>query len=116
MSNSNRSRFVGLDVHAQTIALAVADEGREPARSVAVVPNDLAALTQALRRLGTPEQLICCYEAGPTGFTLARQLQAAGWHCVVIAPSMTPKKPGQRVKTERLDDRSRPRRTHRGPA
>jgi transposase len=45
----------------------------------------------------------CCYEAGPTGFGLARQLQAAGWNCSVIAPSLVPKKPGSRVKTNRRD-------------
>ena len=103
LSPSTRSRFVGLDVHAQTIALAVADAGRDPARGLGSVPNDFASLAKALRRLGPPADLACCYEAGPTGFGLARQLRAAGWDCAVIAPALVPQKPGCRVKTDRRD-------------
>jgi len=103
MSNSIRFRFVGLDTHAESITVAVADEGREAAQSLGSVPNNISSLTKVLRRLGPPATVVCCYEAGPTGFGLARQLQAAGWTCSVIAPSLVPKKPGSRVKTNRRD-------------
>ena len=58
---------------------------------------------KALRRLGDLDKLMCCYEAGPTGYVLYRQLKAAGVHCVVIAPSLVPVKTGRRIKTDRRD-------------
>jgi transposase len=103
MPNSIRFRFVGLDVHAESITVAVADGGRDPAHVLGSVPNELSSLTKVLRRLGPPTAVVCCYEAGPTGFGLARQLRAAGWYCSVIAPSLVPKTPGCRVKTNRRD-------------
>src|ERR1700730_13207433 len=103
MSKSIRFRFVGLDVHADSITVAVADEGREEAKLFGDVPNNLASLTKVLHRLGPQHMVLCCYEAGPTGFGLSRQLQAAGWSCAVIAPALVPKKPGCRIKTNRRD-------------
>jgi transposase len=103
MSESIRFRFVGLDVHAASITVAVADEGRGAAQALGNVPGDFSSLTKVLKRLGPPASLVCCYEAGPTGFGLARRLLAAGWNCSVIAPSLVPKKPGARVKTNRRD-------------
>jgi transposase len=94
---------VGLDVHAESITIAVAEEGRGKAKSLGSVPNTLTALIKVLERLGSKHKVLCCYEAGPTGFSLARQLEKAGWPCDVIAPALTPKKPGCRVKTNRRD-------------
>ena len=96
-------RFVGLDVHKESIAIAVADgEGGAPA-PVATVANDATLLVKRLRKLGQGARLRCCYEAGPTGFTLQRALQAAGIECSVVAPSMVPRTAGDRVKTDRRD-------------
>jgi transposase len=103
MSESIRFRFVGLDVHAQSITVAVADEGREGAQTLGQVPNNFTSLAKTLHRLGPTASVICCYEAGPTGFGLARQLEAAGWQCNVIAPSLVPKKAGCHLKTNRRD-------------
>ncbi len=93
-------RFVGLDVHADSIAIAVAEPGRGEPAQVAVIPNDTGMLLKRLRRLGT---VTCCYEAGPTGFGLHRDLTAAGIDCIVVAPSLVPSKAGERVKTDRRD-------------
>jgi transposase len=103
MANSIRFRFVGLDVHAESIAVAVADEGRGAAQVLGSIPSEFSALTKVLRRLGPAATVIPCYEAGPTGYGLARRLLAAGWNCLVVAPSLVPKKPGCRVKTNRRD-------------
>jgi transposase len=93
-------RFVGLDVHADSIAIAVAEPGRSQPAMLGVIPNEKTKLLKQLRRLG---RVKCCYEAGPTGFALQRDLSAAGIDCVVIAPSLVPAKAGDRVKTDRRD-------------
>lgn len=93
-------RFVGLDVHADSIAIAVAEPGRGEPATLATIPNDTALLLKRLRRLG---HVKCCYEAGPTGFGLYRDLRNAGVDCVVVAPSLVPSRAGDRVKTDRRD-------------
>jgi transposase len=98
-----RTRFVGLDVHKDSIVVAVADAGRESARVLGSVPFEWKALSKVLEKLGPRCAISCCYEAGPTGYGLARSLNAVGWHCEVIAPSLVPKKSGQRIKTDRRD-------------
>lgn len=103
MSHCNITHFVGLDVHKDSIVIAVAEAGRDSARVVGSVPFEWKALSKALDRLGPRSAVSCCYEAGPTGYGLARALLAAGWHCDVIAPSLVPKKSGQRIKTDRRD-------------
>jgi transposase len=102
VTDSNTTRFVGLDVHKETIAVAVAD-GSLPAKILSTIPNDLATLLKTLRRLGPPELIVCCYEAGPTGYGLHRQLKAAGYTCQVVAPSLVPVQSGCRIKTDRRD-------------
>jgi transposase len=96
------TRFVGLDVHAASISIAVASE-RDPASYVGKVANDIQRLLRALERLGPRETLDCVYEAGPTGYGLKRSLAEHGIRCEVIAPSKMPKAAGDRVKTDRID-------------
>ena len=103
MNKPNTTRFVGLDVHRDSIAIAVAMLDGRPAESLGTVPNDIPGLIKRLLRLGPAESLRCCYEAGPTGFGLVRRLKEAGIACEVIAPSLVPVQPGARVKTDRRD-------------
>jgi transposase len=95
-------RFVGLDVHAETIAVAVAEAGGE-VRSLGVIPNRAESIGRLIRKLGKPEQLRVCYEAGPTGYVLYWQLSQLGVKCEVVAPTLVPVKSGDRVKTDRRD-------------
>jgi len=95
-------RFVGLDVHAQTIAVGVAETGGE-VRSLGVIPNRAESINKLIKKLGKPEQLRVCYEAGPTGYVLYWQLAKLGVRCEVVAPTLIPVKPGDRVKTDRRD-------------
>lgn len=99
---SKNTRFVGLDVHAETIAVAVA-EGRSEVRSLGIIPNRAEAVRRLLGRLGKIGSLKVCYEAGPTGYALYWQLTKLGVHCEVIAPSLVPSKAGDRIKTDRRD-------------
>lgn len=95
--------YVGLDVHKDTIAMAVAGEGRNDApRELGVIAHDVPRLLKKLGRLGDAELVSVAYEAGPTGYGLCRRLRDAGYRCEVIAPSKTPKT-GDRVKTDRRD-------------
>lgn len=95
--------FVGLDVHAETIAVAVAEEGKEEVRSLGVIANRRESIRKMVARLGPAKQIQACYEAGPTGYVLYWQLTGMGVACEVIAPSLVPRKPGERVKTDRRD-------------
>jgi transposase len=95
-------RFWGLDVHAETIALAVAEPDGE-VRSLGTIANREDSIRKLIRKLGPAENLRACYEAGPTGFVLYWQLSQLGVACAVIAPTLVPKKPGDRVKTDRRD-------------
>ncbi|HEY2468404.1 MAG TPA: IS110 family transposase [Terracidiphilus sp.] len=95
-------RFLGMDVHAETIAVAIA-EGDGEVRSLGTIANREDSIRKFIKKLGSPEQLRACYEAGPTGFVLYWQLTQLGADCAVIAPSLVPKKPGDRVKTDRRD-------------
>lgn len=101
---SNSVIYVGLDVHKDSIAIAFARDGREPAKLWKTIPYDGSRLEKTLKMLaGTGQKLKVCYEAGPTGFGLCRRLRKAGIDCIVVAPSLVPGKPGDRVKTDRRD-------------
>jgi transposase len=98
----SKVKFVGLDVHAESIAVAVLEPDGE-LRSLGIIPNRHESVRKLVRKLGPVEHLRVCYEAGPTGYVLYWQLVALGVKCDVIAPSLVPVKPGDRVKTDRRD-------------
>lgn len=99
-----RTKFhVGMDVHKDSISVAVAEPGRAPGRLIGKVTHDVDKLLKVLAKIGTAEQLHIVYEAGPTGFGLQRALKAKGHDCEIIAPSHIPRRPGDRVKTDGRD-------------
>ena len=98
----SKIRFIGLDVHADTIAVAVAEPDGE-VRSLGIIPNRLESIRKLVHKLGPVQHLRACYEAGPTGFVLYWQLVQLGVECAVVAPTLVPQKPGDRVKTDRRD-------------
>ena len=98
----NKVRFLGLDVHAETIAVAIAEPDGE-VRSLGTIANRAESIRKLVKKLGSAEQLKACYEAGPTGYVLYWQLAELGVACEVIAPTLVPMKAGDRVKTDRRD-------------
>jgi transposase len=98
----SKIRFVGLDVHADTITVAVAEPDGE-VRSLGAIPNRLESIRKMVAKLQPVKNLKACYEAGPTGYVLYWQLTTLGVACEVIAPSLVPVKAGDRVKTDRRD-------------
>ncbi|MGH3574145.1 MAG: IS110 family transposase [Pseudonocardiaceae bacterium] len=100
---SQRTRFLGRDVHAKTIAVAIADDAGPP-EDYDAIANDPGALRKLVVRVGGDGvRLVAAYEAGATGFALHRQLTTLGLECTVVAPSLIPRRPGDRVKTDRRD-------------
>ena len=92
--------YVGLDVHKDTIVVALAEAGlREEVRQHGTIPNTPAALKALTAKLtGKKRELRFCYEAGPCGYSIQRHLSASGHDCAVVAPSLIPRKPGDRMK------------------
>lgn len=101
----NRSMFVGLDVHKETIDVSIAEGHRGgEVRHYGVIASDLEPLDKVVRALRAPDrQLHFVYEAGPCGFGIYRHPTQRGEQCVVVSPSMVPKRSGDRVKTDRRD-------------
>ena len=97
--------YVGLDVHKDTISVASAEAAlREEVREHGKIPNTPAALNELLKRLASERKTLrFCYEAGPCGYGIQRQIASAGHECAVVAPSLIPRKPGARIKTDRRD-------------
>ena len=97
--------YVGLDVHKDTIAVALAEIGlRGEVREYGKIANTPAAVkTLATKLAGRHGELRFCYEAGPCGYGIHRQLSSVGHDCQVVAPSLIPRKPADRIKTDRRD-------------
>ena len=98
--------YVGLDVHAQSISLAVAEAGKAEARHYGAISGDLRALEKALVRIKQAHEgctLKVCYEAGPSGFVIARRMEQLKIACMVVAPSLIPSRSGDRIKTDKRD-------------
>jgi transposase len=95
---------LGLDVHKDTISVAIlTPHGEIP--EVDRIPHDEASIRRLVGRFPEPRRLRACYEAGPTGYELARLLHSLNVRCEVIAPALIPKAPGDKVKTDRRDCR-----------
>ena len=96
------SKYVGMDVHKETIAVSVAEARGGDVRYLGEIANAPEALQKLVKQLRKGDaQLSFCYEAGPCGYGIHRQLTDLGWNCEVVAPSLIPKKAGDRVKTDR---------------
>jgi transposase len=94
--------FVGLDVHKESIEIAIADA--KEARHYGRIAGDAAAVDRAIRKLRSVHRRpLFVYEAGPCGFWLYRRLASQGLPCMVVSPSMTPRNAADRVKTDRRD-------------
>src|SRR6266852_8650214 len=104
MSNHSEA-FVAFDSSKLRNAVAIADSGRMgEIRFLGEIENSTAATAKLVRKLAAKyERLTFCYEAGPTGYGLYRQIKSLGYECLVAAPSLIPTKPGDRVKTNRRD-------------
>jgi transposase len=100
--------FVGIDTAKLRNAVAVAEAGRNgEIRYLGEFDNTTEAVAKLIRKLsGRHEVLHFCYEAGPTGYGLYRQIQSLQHDCIVVAPSLIPRRPGERVKTNRRDAQS----------
>ena len=94
-------RFLGLDVHAETIAVAVAEPDGE-VRSLGTIPNRVESMRKLIKKLGPAGKLRACYEAGPTGYVVYWQLAELGVECEVVAPTLVPVKAGDRVSALRV--------------
>ena len=100
-----RMVYVGLDVHAETIAVATADDGRNSdVRFYGIIENNADAVLRLTKRLSaTGARPVFCYEAGPCGYGLYQLLTKLGFDAAVVAPAMIPRRAGDRVKTDRRD-------------
>lgn len=98
------SAYIGLDVHKDSIAVAIAKPGRGDPEYRGEIRNQRGALRRLVGRLSPDGELLSfCYEAGPCGYGVYREIVESGHACAVVAPSLIPRKPGDRVKTDRRD-------------
>lgn len=95
--------YVGLDVHKESIMIAVLPSGAATPTRVDRVPNEPGVLRRYLARLATAGEIRACYEASGAGYVLQRAMREWGYHCEVIAPSLTPRRPGHQRKHDRYD-------------
>lgn len=101
---NKKVHYLGLDVHKETIAVAIAPGGGTEVRNYGIISGTLEALDKLMKKLQQPElELRVVYEAGPCGYVIYRHLKKKGLHCEVVAPSLIPKKASDRVKTDRRD-------------
>lgn len=98
-------KYVGLDVHKDSISISIADEGRNgEVRYYGEISNDMNSLDKLLRKIiSQNSKPHCVYEAGPCGYYIYRHLTENGIDCCVVAPALIPKKSGDRIKTDRRD-------------
>src|SRR4030043_1828169 len=95
------STFIGMDVHKETIAVAIAEKHGTP-RYYGEIANTAEAITKLVKKVvSNGGRAAFCYEAGPCGYGVYRQITDMGYRCDVVAPSLIPKKAGDRVKTDR---------------
>lgn len=100
----NSLLYVGMDVHKDEIAVAVIRDNNRNIEFERQIKNEPGQIKKFFNRLKNKgETMICCYEAGSTGFTLFRQLEELDITCYVAAPSLLPRKPGDRIKTDKRD-------------
>src|SRR6478736_3772075 len=96
--------YVGLDVHKDSIAVAIAPQNSTEVRRYGIISGTLDAIDKLLKRRSQPNiELRLVYEAGPCGFIICRHLRSKGIHCDLVCPSLIPKKASDRVKTDRRD-------------
>ncbi len=95
-------RYVGLDVHGESIAVAVVESGGD-GTDLGTIPNRPESIRKKMKKLGPADKIVACYEAGPTGYVTYWQLEELGIECQVVAPTLIPTKSGDRVKTDRRD-------------
>jgi len=98
--------YIGLDVHNDSIAVSLAPWDSTEVRRYGIIGgehDDVLKLAKKLAEAHPGTTLKFCYEAGPRGFALCRCLRSHGWDCILVCPSKVPRKPGERVKTDRRD-------------
>ena len=96
--------FVGLDAHKDSTSIAACEApSRDAARFVGTVGSDVNKLLKVLAKAGDPATVSVVYEAGPMGYGLCRELRRRGYHCEIVAPSLIPRRAGERVKNDRRD-------------
>ena len=101
------SKYIGLDVHKEAISVAIADKKDKEVRYFGEIPNNEESLKKLVRQVKKDgASLSFCYEAGPCGYGIHRHLVELGQDCQVVAPSLIPRKAGDRVKTDKRDSMS----------
>lgn len=96
--------IIAFDQHAASVMAAVLLPGHQTA-ATQELSSDVAAIGRFVKRVQRQGPVRCCYEAGPCGFELQRYLQAKDVPCAIIAPTLIPRRPGDRIKTDRRDAR-----------